>query len=189
MGIDGSEMSIQYVYVSWLKNPSSMPPGVKQQLDAAGLGETDYQNILGSNADPFVGARLLTGGFGPAPTSIDPNRFLPLAETYPYEGPVTAADPVPVTLHTIKNSVTQTSTHASEVQYGASLSASTGKAIVSLQATASLTWTNSSSSSEQSESIQSASVAIGGPAFGYSGPTNILVYWDTVYGTFMFSFT
>jgi hypothetical protein len=36
--------------------------------------------------------------------------------------------------------------------------------------------------------LQSASVTIGGPAFGYTGPTDVLVYWDTVFGSFMFAF-
>jgi hypothetical protein len=33
-----------------------------------------------------------------------------------------------------------------------------------------------------------ASVAVGGPAYGYTGPTNVLVYWDTIYSSFMFAF-
>jgi hypothetical protein len=30
-------MIIQYVYAGWLKNPSTMPAGVKHKLDQAGL--------------------------------------------------------------------------------------------------------------------------------------------------------
>jgi hypothetical protein len=41
----------------------------------------------------------------------------------------------------------------------------------------------------QTQSSQSATVTIGGPSFGYPGPTDILVYWDTVYRTFMFAFS
>ena len=37
-------------------------------------------------------------------------------------------------------------------------------------------------------SSQSATVVVGGPAFGYTGPTDVLVYWDTVYSTYMFAF-
>ena len=29
---------------------------------------------------------------------------------------------------------------------------------------------------------------VGGPSFNYTGPTNILVYWDSVYHSFMFAF-
>ncbi len=35
---------------------------------------------------------------------------------------------------------------------------------------------------------QSATVAVGGPAVGYSGPVDVLVYWDTIYNSFMFAF-
>ena len=50
----------------------------------------------------------------------------------------------------------------------------------------SLEWTNTS---EQTlESKQSATVTVGGPGFDYSGPTSVLVYWDTVYNSFMFAF-
>ena len=45
-------MLIQHVYVSWLKNPSSMPAGLKRQLDAAGLKQYDYSQILALN--PFA---------------------------------------------------------------------------------------------------------------------------------------
>ncbi len=38
-------------------------------------------------------------------------------------------------------------------------------------------------------SSQSASVTVGGPAFGYTGPSDdVLVYCDTVYNSFMFAF-
>ncbi|MGB7760853.1 MAG: hypothetical protein WBL61_13550 [Bryobacteraceae bacterium] len=29
---------------------------------------------------------------------------------------------------------------------------------------------------------------MGGPAFGYAGPTDVVVYWDTLYSSFMFAF-
>jgi hypothetical protein len=71
MDVNGQVMNIQEVYVAWLKNPSTMQTGVQQELDAAGLAATDYAQILSLN--PFANGA----------TSIDPNRFLPLPQSFP----------------------------------------------------------------------------------------------------------
>jgi hypothetical protein len=178
LGVDGPNMIIQYVTVDWLKNPSSMPAGVKQQLDAAKLTPADYRQILSTN--PFA--------FGAK--AIDPNRYLPIDQSFPYEPPDNASDPVPTQTYTVQNSVTQTSTHASQVQYGVSITVSAGIKLfeASLKVTGSFEWTNTASSSLSNQSSQSASVTIGGPAFGYTGPTDLDAYWDTVYNSFMFAF-
>jgi hypothetical protein len=172
-------MVIQYVTVGWLKNPSSMPLEVEQQLGAAGLKPSDYSMILSTN--PFAsGAK-----------TIDPNRYLPISQSFQYEPPDNASDPVPTETYTVQNSVTQTSTHTSQVQYGVSISVSTGIKVpfeASLKVTGSFEWTNTASSSLSNQSSQSASVTIGGPAFGYTGPTDLVAYWDTVYNSFMFAF-
>jgi hypothetical protein len=39
-----------------------------------------------------------------------------------------------------------------------------------------------------SGSTQSASVTVGGPAFGFAGSSDVLVYWDSIYNSFMFAF-
>jgi hypothetical protein len=77
-------MNVQFVYVGHLKDPSQMPPGVKAQLDAAGLTTADYAALLG--ADPFA--------FGDA--SIDFGRFAALNTTFPYEPPYAPGDSPPV---------------------------------------------------------------------------------------------
>ena len=71
------------------KNPSTMPPGVKQQLDAAGLNPADYAQILSAN--PFA-----SGG-----STIDPARYLPTPQSFPYEPPFSAADPVSTSIDCI----------------------------------------------------------------------------------------
>ena len=88
--MDGPTMLIQHVYVSWLKNPSSMPAGLKRQLDAAGLKQYDYSQILALN--PFA------NGAGP----IDQNRYWPLKQSFPYEPPLTASDPVPTETYAVR---------------------------------------------------------------------------------------
>jgi len=183
LGIDGPPpMEIQWVSVAGLKNPNNpnlMSPGTKKLLDAAGLAQSDYANILSTNP-------LASG-----PSAIDLNRYWPLTQSFPYEPPIQASDPVPTETYTVQNSVTNTSTHTEEVQYGVSVSVSAGLKepfSLSLKVTESFQWTNTNSQSQQTESSQSASVTIGGPAFGYTGPTDLLAYWDSVYSTFMFAF-
>src|SRR5271163_2238014 len=98
MGVNGQVMNIQLVYVAWLKNPSTMATGVQRELDAAGLTATDYAQILSTN--PFANGASF----------IDSNRFLPLPQTFPYEPPLTSADPVVTITETFQNSVTNTDT-------------------------------------------------------------------------------
>jgi hypothetical protein len=51
---------------------------------------------------------------------------------------------------------------------------------------ASWTWTDKSEYSTQAGTTQTASLSIGGPAFGYPGPTLLEIYFDTMYQTFAF---
>jgi len=180
MGVNGEVMNIQLVYVNWLKSPDTMPPGVKQQLDAAGLTTADYAQILSTN--PFASGA----------TSIDPNRFLATTQTWPYEPPDTAGDPPFTSSPTFQNTVTVTNTQTTQQQYAVSASVSAGFNLLifqaSLKVTTSWQWTNTNSLGITTISSQSATASIGGPAFGYTGPTDVLVYWDTLYNSFMFAF-
>ena len=73
---DGPAMNIQWVSVGQLKNPSTIPPGVLQQLAARGITSADYQTIL--SQDPFAWGS----------TTIDTARFVQASVT----PPVRAAD-------------------------------------------------------------------------------------------------
>ena len=177
LGYSGSQMVVQYVHVGWLKNPASMPAGLHQQLTAAGLTTSDYAAILAT--DPFASGSA----------TIDPNRFVPTTFTFPYNPPLNAADPVPSQKLALTNTVTYTASNSSQVQYGVSLTGGIVAAVGTvLKAVGQLQWTNSSSAGTTNQSSQSATVSIGGPAFGYSGPPDVQVYWDTVYNSFMFAF-
>jgi hypothetical protein len=176
MGVDGKVMNIQSVYVGWLKNPSTMAAGVKQQLDAAGLTAADYAQILAANP------------FAQGATAIDPNRFLPTPQTFPYEPPFSAADPVFTSSITTQNVVNVTNSHTVQHQYSVSASVSAGILGTNLKLANSLEWTNSSTYGTSSTSTQSAAATVGGPAFGYTGPTDVVVYWDTLYSSFMFAY-
>jgi hypothetical protein len=177
LGVDGPTMMIQYVEVAWLKDPSKFPPGVKRDLDAAGLTPADYATIL--DTDPFSYGK----------TDFDPNRFLPTTQSFPYEPPDSANDPVPVEKYTQTNTVTYTAGHTTTVVYGVSIGGSIHVPILgSLKLSGAFEWTDTSSSVSTLASSQSATVTVGGPAFGYAGPTDVLVYWDTVFNSWMFRF-
>jgi hypothetical protein len=179
IGVDGPTMDIQYVYASWLKDPSQMPPGVAQKLAGAGLTAADYAQILA--ADPFSSGS----------TTIDFNRFVPTTHSFPYEPPVTANDPVPTITYSQTNSTTFTNTQEVDNEYGVTATVSAGIQVfydAKLQVSGSLEWTNKSTTTQTTGATQSASVTIGGPSFGYTGPTDVNVYWDTVFSSFMFAF-
>ncbi|MFC5864180.1 DUF5050 domain-containing protein [Acidicapsa dinghuensis] len=179
MGVNGPVMNIQFPYVGWLKNPSTMPPGVKQQLDAAGLTAADYAQIL--TANPFAQGA----------TAIDSNRFVPTPQTYPYQPPFSASDPVFTNTITLQSSVTESENHTVQNQYSVSVSVEADFNLLltpKLKITGSLEWTNTNSYGTSSTSTQTAAATVGGPAFGYSGPTDVVVYWDTLYSSFLFAF-
>ena len=180
LGVNGPNMIIQYVYAGWLKDPSKMPAGIKQQLDNAHISpQDDYPKILSVNP------------FSSDGTVIDPNRFLQLNQSFPYEPPYSSSDTPPTDTYAVSNTTTNTTTNTDQVQYGVSVTVSAGFGgpfSASLKTTGSFEWTNTASSSTSSQSTQSATVTIGGPAYGYDGPVDLLVYWDTIYNSFLFAF-
>jgi hypothetical protein len=175
-----STMEIQYVYVAWLKNPSTIPPGVAAALSHAGITAADYATILGR--DPFASGA----------TTLDPNRFLSTSTSFPYEPPYAAGGVVPAQTFTITNDYTEKATANSSDSYDLSLSASVGLGFgpfkASLNISNTWTWTNTSSYGTSTESKQTTATTITGPAFGYSGPTNVEVYYDTIWSSFLYVF-
>jgi hypothetical protein len=186
-GTDTAE--IQYVYVGWLKAPSTMPPGVVQALQRHGITQADFPDIL--KRDQFAGSVRRPPIFPILPHPLDPVRFQSVHTTFPYEPPFSATDSVPTYSFNLTGSVTSAAGHTAQDDYkvGVTISAGVdflGLAKSSLKTDDSWDWTNTSSTSNSSASTQSASVTIGGPAFGYTGPTEMEVYFDTVYSTFLF---
>jgi hypothetical protein len=174
---DGPTMIVEAVYTGWLREPSTMPPGVKSVLGE--LTASDFATILATN--PFaLGA-----------TAIDPNRYLPTAQSFPYIPPRNLGDPVQITKYNQTNTVTNTATSAASVTYGLQFKAGFGSGILKGTGVSdTLEWTSTSSTATTSANTPSASVSIGGPAFGFADPVaDVLVYWDTVYNSFLFAFT
>lgn len=171
---------IQYVYVGWLNGHMAMPAPIATSLANAGITAGEYADILAR--DPLANGS----------TVPDPSRFVSLNTTFPYEPPYSAADPVPTITTTISDTSTVTTGTATEDMYkvGLSMSATGGFldfAKATLKDTQSWGWTNRSSTSNTTSGSQSASVTIGGPAYGYNGPTVMKVYIDTLYKSFAFA--
>jgi hypothetical protein len=170
---------IQLVYVGWLNGHTQMPQNIASALASAGITSGDYADILAR--DPLA-----------AGAAMDPNRFVQLNTTFPYEPPYAASDPVPVITTTITDSSTQSTTSevADTYKVGVTISQDVGFADFaksSLKDSASWEWTDKSTQSSLTGSVQSASVSIGGPAYGYTGPTVLEIFEDQVYHTFAFN--
>lgn len=125
--------------------------------------------------------------FANGASAIDANRFLPTPQSFPYEQPFSAADAAFTSSIATQNSVNVTNTHTVQHQYGVAATVSGGVA-VTLKVASSLEWTNTNTMGTSTTSQQSATATVGGPAFGYKGPTDVVVYWDSIYNTFMFAF-
>jgi hypothetical protein len=175
---DGPVMNIQYVYVGWLRNPQAMPPGVKHELDAAGLTAADYAQILSTN--PFASGS----------TTIDTDRYLATPQSFAYEPPYSSTDMPWTETYEVDSTSTETSTHTVEHTYSVGVSVGVSFPVLGdlLKLSDTMEWTSKNSAESSQGTEEKASVSVGGPAFGYAGPTDILVYWDTVYKSFMFAF-
>lgn len=170
---------IQYVYVGWLKDPAKMPPGVAQALQRHGISAQDFGDILTRD-------RFANGG-----AALDSARFQSLHTTFPYEPPYSPGDPVPTYSFNLSSSSTTTNGTSVQDDYKVSLTIQAGVDFLGLAKSSlknedSWDWTNTKSKSASSGSSESAAVTVGGPAFGYTGPTDMEVFYDTVYKTFLF---
>ena len=146
---DGTTMDVLPVYARWLRDPALMSPDVRHRLLAAGLTTTDFTQILKTN--PFTSPN----------SAIDPDRFLPTSQSFPYIPPLSSGDPVATTTYTQQNSVTNTASHSTQVQYdvGVSLSGSIKVPIqASLKVTTSFQWTNTSTSGSTDGISESAAL-------------------------------
>jgi hypothetical protein len=179
---DGPSMTVQYVFVSELKNPSTMRSAVKTDLAHHGITEADFGSILA--ADPFANGS----------TAIDPKRFVQTTTTLPYEPPLTANEATPSITLTMTNETTTTSTYKykTDLSVGFSIKLGTPDDFVSwfsgsIENETKFTWTDSGSTTNTEHSDQSASVTITGPSVDYAGSTEMAVYFDTLYRTFLFA--
>jgi hypothetical protein len=176
---DTTAVDLQYVYVGWLKNASSMPQGVAERLQLYGITEQDFPDIL--QQVPAADASAV----------LDPARYQRLRTTFPYEPPFSPRDPVPTYSVSISNNLNETvgTSVQNQVEVGVSFEGSAKFLIfakASLKTESSWIWTTTSTETTSEGQSQSAAATIGGPSFGYTGPTAMEVFYDTVYRTFVF---
>lgn len=177
---DAKTADIQFVFVGHLKNPSLMPPGVAERLQSHGITPQDYPEML--RADPFANGAV----------AIDSVRYQTLHTTFPYEPPFAQGDPASTLKTTLSNSTTDSSSLSKQNEYAVGLTVTAKGDFLSLfkasvKSENSWTWTNVSTSSNSTNTAESAAVTVGGPAFGYTGPTDMAVYYDVLYKTFLFA--
>lgn len=181
---DINKTIITYVYVGQLNGHMTISTGLHDLLVSAGITEADYPDIL---------AHDVLAGSNP---NFDPKRFVspsPGQTLFTYNPPPTPNDPVLSTTFSVSTTTTSTSTTSTDDTYKVSLSLSADAdffdlAKVSMKDTTSWSWSNKSSQSSSSGSTQTASLTIGGPSYGYTGPVEVEVLYDNVYRTFAFRF-
>jgi hypothetical protein len=186
-GLSGSAgtMNVYTVYVEWLVNPSSMPTDVAEQLRILGFTSSDFQTIL--SVDPFWNGA----------TVIDPTRFVPTAYTFPYEPPLQQSDcndgvcSCLSLSEKLTNELNTEVTNISSTTYSVGITEdipdlSIGIFSLDISSNQKFTWVSSSTNDDTTSNTQMASVTISCPSTTYQGPTNMAVYWDTLFGSFLF---
>jgi hypothetical protein len=169
---------IEDLYVGWLNGHTPMPEREASVLLKYGITSQDFPSIL--QRDPLANA----------PYTFDPPRYLPVAQ-FPYDTPYSPVDAPPSHTYTVLNSSLATTSTTAEDDYSVTLTRSVefdglGIAKASLTNMDTWRWTNSATRSTKAGTSAAATIRVGGPSYGYPGPTRIEAYRDTVYGTFAF---
>ncbi len=170
----GTQAEVQYVTVGWLKHPATMEPGVAASLRNAGITAADYPELLARDV------------FANGNTNIDTSRFAPTNQTFPYEQQ-NVCEPYSFSNETIdksSNSETKTDSFSVSLKTGFDV----GVAKVSFTNTASFSWSNTSTYGTSTESKQQASATVCGPSSSWTGGTNVDVYYDRIYSSYLFAF-
>ena len=197
-GYSGDAVARYEVYVSELRNPASMRPAVAQVLAKAGLTAADFKTIR--CLDPFAGPGSTgPGGVRPdfcetkattgQPSAVlDLNRFRPTTWILPYEPPLHATDLCPSITATLKNEYASDDAKSTQDEYSVSASLQTGAVFFDTKwkMEGSMTWTSGETDTSSQGSTQTAALTLVCPSVGYTGPTIFQVFWDVVYGTFLF---
>jgi len=169
------------VYAGWLNNAMEMPSGIKSQLDYYGITPAYYSTLLA--ADP------LFTGMWPNQT-MDPARYEYIGE-FPFQPPFAMGDQASSQTYTIDQKATSSNTQTSDMSYSVGMSVSGGvdaglfKAKLTVDNT--WTWTNTSSLKQSTANGSTDTFTVGQPTFGYSGPSMLHVYEDTLFRTYAFT--
>lgn len=176
--LDASGGVLQYVHPGWLTDPSSMPPGVKAVLDAGGVAQSDYQEILRAS---------IYHGF--LPVNASNARLIPAIDnlSIPYIPPASEGAPSPTFQFRLEASTRSTASSSVARSYTVGVSNKVGiTGVFSLTLDNKFTWTSKESRSTAQGQTESSTLTLTSPSFGYTGPTSYRVYLDSLYKTFVF---
>lgn len=189
-GLDGASAQPYKLTVQDLRNFTALAPNVAATLTAHGITQADFDTIRA--LDPFADGN----------TSIDPGRYVQTTYTFPYEPANTSQQCnssgvctcMAMSSTKIQNELTSSAT-ATKTSYSVGLkeSATFGqKNLLSATVTATqkFSWTTTASQANTTSSTKSATVSVPCPSPNWKAPedfTQINVYWDTWYGSFMFA--
>lgn len=185
-GIKGQEALIfDQLTVSELKDPSTMPANVATGFTQLGFTNADYQTILAQ--DPFASGATLE--------QVDPNqtRFADTGYAFGYAASGSSdcsnGSCSCVINGYVDNTINQdANTLTATTSYNANLVGSIpvlGSLILKL--TGSLNFTNSVSNTNTKSGTQSATLNLACPSPSFNSDDIFVgVYWDALYGTFLF---
>jgi hypothetical protein len=171
------------VYAYELKqNAAQMRPALKPYFQALGFTASDYATILAQ--DPYVTTYL--------PTPPSP-RYALTTLSFTYEPPLDASIctggvcQCNVEGGSLQN-VFQTQTVASSQDTYKVTETANGSVpdIASFSVSGNITWSNKSTTTHTTSGTETASASISCPSAAYTGPISMAVYWDTLYGSFLF---
>jgi hypothetical protein len=185
IGVNGRAPQYYDLTVDMLKHPEDpniMSPQTAALLASRGLTKADFDQI--SRIDPFANGAA----------AIDPRRYILTSQIVPYDKPSSNCGGGGCSCLTrtvlMKNDYVQEHTQQSGVEVTQSFSSSAGGTLkidgLNFNSANSLTSISSSTISNTIGNSNSASYTINCPSVSYTGPTQLAVYWDTIYGTFMF---
>lgn len=179
---DGINYGIPYfVYAGWLNNAMQMPNSVRQTLEAYGITPDKYAAML--SADP-----LFTGA---TPNmAMDPNRFR-FVDAFPFVPPYSETELPSTQAYSVDTSASEGHSldASTDISVGLGFEGEFNVGVVkaSLEIETKWTWTSSSSFSTETGTGSSDTFTVAQPDFGYSGPTLLRVYQDTIWNTYAFS--
>jgi hypothetical protein len=181
MGYSGPIPHFVNLSVQDLRDPEKMNSGKLNELKSLGFTTSDYNEIL--SQDPLAKS-----------SNLDPRRYSPVAWSFPYNPPNQDSDcngglcTCPNSTVALSNTVQDQSINSTSTEVDVSFTVKAPLApAFSMSSTDSFTWTNSSSTANTQSGTQSAQATIACPSPGYTGPQEMDVYWDSVYGSFVFA--
>jgi hypothetical protein len=177
----GESGEIVWVRVGELKGTLEMRSGIADAFQRYGITSDDTWQML--MADPLADQP------GDSSAEPDSSRFVRVPMSFPYEP--AAGGSSGNRSYEMRTEVSNTNASASSVDYSVGVSVSGSLSFISfvsasLSAESSWTWSSSNSSSDTDSSSTAASVSVGSPSDGYTGPTSIAVFYDTVFKSYAF---